>query len=91
MIEDVTPEIVQNVGRAIRDPMIGGWPLIHWEWLFSIHPDKAGIAPPYPRGIEVIGAWPDSEDRKVTLRYHPETGTHDHLVYEGDALSTESA
>ena len=30
MIDDVTPEMVRNVGRAIRDPMIGGWPLIHW-------------------------------------------------------------
>ena len=74
MIEDVTPEMVQNVGRAIQDPMIGGWPLIHWEWVFSNW--RAG------RGIEVVGAWPDSENRLVTLRYHPEHDTRDHPVLE---------
>jgi hypothetical protein len=74
MIEDVTPEIVQNVGRAIRDPMIGGWPLIHWEWVFST--ERQG------RGIEVIGAWPDSDDRAVTLRYDPGAGALDRLVSE---------
>ncbi len=83
MIEDVTPEIVHNVGRAIRDPMIGGWPLIHWEWLFSIGREGAAVMHHHPRGIEVIGAYPDSEDRQVTLRYHPETGGLDYLVYEG--------
>ncbi|MBA3380173.1 MAG: hypothetical protein H0T93_14950, partial [Chloroflexia bacterium] len=55
MIEDVTPEIVHNVGRAIRDPMIGGWPLIHWEWLFSIGREGAAVMHHHPRGIEVIG------------------------------------
>jgi hypothetical protein len=74
MIEDVTPEMVQNVGRAIKDPMIGGWPLIHWEWVFST--ERAG------RGIEVVGEWPDSENRLVTFRYHPSSATLDRPVYE---------
>lgn len=82
MDEDVTPELVENVGRAIRDPMIGGWPLIHWEWLFSSDVEAAGAFPGHPRGIEVIGAWPDSDDRQVTLRYHPEAGFDDYLVNE---------
>lgn len=69
MSDDVTPEMVQNVGRAIRDPMIGGWPLIHWEWLFSI--ELRG------RGIEVIGEWPESENRLVTLRFPFGSGLHD--------------
>ena len=34
-VEDVTQEQIDMVIRAIRDPMIGGWPLIHWEWVFS--------------------------------------------------------
>ncbi len=91
MIEEVTPEIVHNVGRAVRDPMIGGWPLIHWEWVFSTDRDDAGTAHWHARGIEVIGAWPDSEDRKVTLRYHPETGHRDHPVDEGYVLAPDSA
>ena len=74
MIEDVTPEIVRNVGRAIQDPMIGGWPLIHWEWVFSM--ERHG------RGIEVVGSWPDSANRMVTLRYDPATGTLDQPVFE---------
>ncbi len=82
MIEEVTPEIVHNVGRAIRDPMIGGWPLIHWEWLFSIDREGAGVMYLHPRGIEVIGAYPDSDNRQVTLRYHPETGNPDHRLHE---------
>ena len=73
MIEEVTSEIVHNVGRAVRDPMIGGWPLIHWEWVFST--ERSG------RGIEVIGAWPDSENRLVTLRRHPDTGADDYSMY----------
>lgn len=91
MTAEVTPEIVQNVGRAIRDPMIGGWPLIHWEWLFSTDWEGAGTANHHARGIDVVGEWPDSEDRKVTLRYHPETGTPDHPVFEGYALASDSA
>ncbi len=79
-IEDVAPEIVENVGRAIRDPMIGGWPLIHWEWLFSEN-DETGDDRPSPRGIEVIGAWPDSDDRQVTLRFRPDAS---HLDYRLD-------
>lgn len=75
-IEDVAPEIVENVGRAIRDPMIGGWPLIHWEWLFSEDRER-GDDRPAPRGIEVIGAWPDSEDREVTLRFQPDASDLD--------------
>lgn len=82
MIADVTPEIVQHVGRAIRDPMIGGWPLIHWEWLFSNGEADIGDTIDDPRGIDVIGAYPDSEDRQVTLRYHPVTGNADRVVYE---------
>jgi len=74
MIDDVTPEIVRNVGRAIQDPMIGGWPLIHWEWVFSA--EGSG------RGIEVIGAWPDSANRLVTLRHHPATGRGDHPMFD---------
>ncbi len=35
MTGGVTQEQVRNVRRAIQDPMIGGWPLIHWEWVFS--------------------------------------------------------
>lgn len=80
MVEQVTPEVVHNVGRAIRDPMIGGWPLIHWEWLFSIDRQGAGVTHHLACGIEVIGAWPDSEDRQVTLRFHPETGNPDYVV-----------
>lgn len=72
MIESVTPEIVQNVRRAILDPMIGGWPLIHWEWIFST--DQHAL------GVEVIGEWPDHEDRQVTLRYHPRSGREDRLA-----------
>ena len=74
MIDEVTQEMVQHVGRAIRDPMIGGWPLIHWEWVFST--EHQG------RGIAVVGAWPDSDDRLVTLRYDPLSGAHDRLVPE---------
>lgn len=81
MIADVTPEIVHNVGRAIRDPMIGGWPLIHWEWLFSDDHADSGGRFLQPRGIEVIGAYPDSEDRQVTLRYHPGTSHTDRVVH----------
>lgn len=82
MTADVTPEIVQHVGRAIRDPIIGGWPLIHWEWLFSDDHAENVNADHHARGIEVIGAWPDSEDRQVTLRFHPETGNPDHRLKE---------
>ncbi len=78
-IEDVAPEIVENVGRAIRDPMIGGWPLIHWEWLFSDDRDDDAERPA-PRGIEVIGAWPDSDDRQVTLRFLPDASHLDHRL-----------
>jgi hypothetical protein len=74
MIDEVTPEMVQNVGRAIRDPMIGGWPLIHWEWVFSTK--RQG------RGIEVIGEWPDSEDRLVTLRHAPGAGGIDRTILD---------
>jgi hypothetical protein len=63
MIEDLSPELVDNVRRAILDPMIGGWPLIHWEWVFS----TSG----HGRGIDVIGEWPESEGRLVTLRHAP--------------------
>jgi hypothetical protein len=91
MIEDVTPDVVYNVGRAVRDPMIGGWPLIHWEWLFSTDGGDAGPVPRHARGIEVIGAWPDSEDRLVTFRYHPATGVGDVVVNEGYALAPDSA
>jgi len=74
MIENVTPEMVRNVQRAIVDPMIGGWPLIHWEWVFSR--ERRG------RGIEVIGAWPDSVGRLVTLRHAPGAGGIDRTVLE---------
>ena len=49
MINGVTQEQVLNVRRAIQDPMIGGWPLIHWEWVFST--DQHAL------GVEVIGEW----------------------------------
>lgn len=91
MIEDVTPEVVHNVGRAIRDPMIGGWPLIHWEWLFSTDREAVGVSHLPPRGIEVIGAWPDSDNRQVTLRYHPATGNPDHVVHEHEPVVSDSA
>lgn len=91
MIEDVTPEVAHNVGRAVRDPMIGGWPLIHWEWLFSTDRTEADAPHRNARGIEVIGEWPDSDDRQVTLRFHPETGLGDHPVNEGYAQVSDSA
>ena len=78
MIEDITPEVLDMVVRAIRDPMIGGWPLIHWEWVFSAEREDIGATQRHGRGIAVIGAYPDSEDRLVTLRYHPAAGTPDH-------------
>ncbi len=77
MIDDVTPQVVDKVVRAIRDPMIGGWPLIHWEWVFSTECEDSGAARRNGRGIEVVGAWPESDDRKVTLRYHPAAETPD--------------
>lgn len=71
MIDEIAPEIVDMVVRAIRDPMIGGWPLIHWEWMFSTE-WEAKLAPDGDgRGIAVIGAYPDSEDRAVTMSFDP--------------------
>lgn len=74
MTGGVTQEQVRNVRRAIQDPMIGGWPLIHWEWVFST--DQHAL------GVEVIGEWPDNEARRVTLRYHPGSGRSDRLAVD---------
>ena len=81
MIDEVTPEVVDMVVRAIRDPMIGGWPLIHWEWVFStdwlLGPDER-----HCRGVLVMGAYPEEPDRSVTLRYHPQSSVQDHPLLE---------
>ena len=61
-VEDVTQEQLDMVIRAIRDPMIGGWPLIHWEWVFSESRAES-------RGVEVVGEWPESADRRVSLKF----------------------
>jgi hypothetical protein len=55
----VTPKLIEDVSRAFFDPMIGGWPLIHWEWIFCLDPAS--------RSITVTGEWPDSPQRQVIL------------------------
>ena len=56
----VTPKLIEDVSRAFFDPMIGGWPLIHWEWIFCLDPTS--------RSIVVTGEWPSSPHRRVTLQ-----------------------
>ena len=65
-VEDVTQEQIDMVIRAIRDPMIGGWPLIHWEWVFSETWVETGSD---SRGVDIVGEWPESSGRRVSLRY----------------------
>lgn len=59
---DITPKLVEDVSRAFFDPMIGGWPLIHWEWIFCLDPSSLGIT--------VTGEWPESPNRRVVLHTH---------------------
>ena len=73
-VEDVTQEQIDMVIRAIRDPMIGGWPLIHWEWVFS---EVWGENHPESRGVDVVGEWPESDDRRVSLRFAVEATQSD--------------
>lgn len=71
---DVSPELVDDVRRAFFDPMIGGWPLIHWEWVFCLDPGSSGVA--------VTGEWPESEGRRVELR----SGAGSRVLDEGVGL-----
>lgn len=65
--EPITPKLMEDLQRAFFDPMIGGWPLIHWEWIFCLDPAS--------RGITVTGEWPASPNRRVTL--HTITSSRD--------------
>lgn len=60
-------KLVDDLRRAFFDPMIGGWPLIHWEWIFCLDP--------LSRGLDIEGEWPDSEHRRVVL--HTEEGSRE--------------
>ncbi len=73
-INDVTQEQIDMVIRAIRDPMIGGWPLIHWEWVFS---ERWGVSQVESRGANVVGEWPESVNRVVTISFDPDAGVPD--------------
>jgi hypothetical protein len=64
---DITPKLMDDVRRAFFDPMIGGWPLIHWEWVFCLDPASCGVT--------VTGEWPESPNRRVTL--HTSTSSRD--------------
>ena len=55
----ITPKLIEDVSRAFFDTMIGGWPLIHWEWVFCLDPASLRNT--------VTGEWPDSPDRRVVL------------------------
>ena len=57
--DQVTEKLMDDLERAFYDPMIGGWPLIHWEWIFCLDPSS--------HSITVVGEWPDNPNRSVTL------------------------
>jgi hypothetical protein len=77
--DQITPKLIDDVYRAFFDPMIGGWPLIHWEWIFCLDPASSGIT--------VTGEWPASPDRRVTL--HTSTGSRD--LVEGISPDMDAA
>ena len=63
MDPEITPKLMSDLRRAFFDPMIGGWPLIHWEWVFALARQS--------RGLAIVGSWPESDGRAVTLRMSP--------------------